>query len=99
MSSSLRSGGRRTEKQPTGRGPEGCVQNGPPARREEGAYLNRSVTEEQRGRRPIFNATPSPLYARRHTRHLGPAIERQEMLSNLRPLPIAPDALVARTFQ
>jgi hypothetical protein len=23
----------------------------------EGAYLNRSVTDEQRGRRPIFNAT------------------------------------------
>ena len=26
-------------------------------RREEGAYLNRYVTDEQRGRRPIFNAT------------------------------------------
>jgi hypothetical protein len=41
----------------------GCVQNGPPARRSEpdwrreGAYLNGSVTDEQRGRRPIFNAT------------------------------------------
>src|SRR6202140_2514679 len=34
-----------------------CDQNGPPARREEGAYLNRYVTDEQRGRRPIFNAT------------------------------------------
>ena len=34
-----------------------CVQNGPPARREEGAYLNRYVPDEQRGRRPIFNAT------------------------------------------
>src|SRR3984893_12827480 len=34
-----------------------CVQNGPPARREEGAYLNRYVTDEQRSRRPIFNAT------------------------------------------
>src|ERR1700674_3383275 len=45
------------EKQPTGRGPEGCVQNGPSARREEGAYLNRYVTDEQRSRRPIFNAT------------------------------------------
>ena len=31
--------------------------NGPSARREEGAYLNRYVTDEQRGRRPIFNAT------------------------------------------
>ena len=34
-----------------------CDQNGPPARREEGAYLNRYVTDEQRGRRPIFIAT------------------------------------------
>src|SRR6266403_3995661 len=34
-----------------------CVQNGPPARREEGAYLNRYVTDEQRSRRLIFNAT------------------------------------------
>src|SRR6516162_2028916 len=40
-----------------------CVQNGPPARRSEpdwqleSAYLNRYVTDEQRGRRPIFNAT------------------------------------------
>jgi len=34
-----------------------CVQNGPPARREEGAYLKRYVTDEQRSRRPIFNAT------------------------------------------
>src|SRR5580698_11549528 len=36
---------------------DGCVQNGPTARREEGAYLNRYVTDEQRSRRPIFNAT------------------------------------------
>jgi len=34
-----------------------CVQNRPPARREEGAYLNRYVTDEQRSRQPIFNAT------------------------------------------
>src|SRR6202011_5619509 len=34
-----------------------CDQNGPPARREEGAYVNRYVTDEQRGRRPIFIAT------------------------------------------
>ena len=33
-----------------------CDQNGPPARREEGAYLERYVTDEQR-RRPIFIAT------------------------------------------
>ena len=34
-----------------------CDQNGPPARREEGACLNRYVTDEQRRRRPIFIAT------------------------------------------
>src|SRR5580704_16074874 len=34
-----------------------CDQNGPPARREEGAYLNRYVTDEQRSRRPVFIAT------------------------------------------
>jgi hypothetical protein len=34
-----------------------CDQNGPSARRDEGAYLNRYVTEEQRSRRPIFIAT------------------------------------------
>src|ERR1700688_2714292 len=40
-----------------------CDQNGPPAKRSEpdwrmeGAYLNRYVTDEQRGRRPIFIAT------------------------------------------
>jgi len=34
-----------------------CDQNGPPARREEGAYLKRYVTDEQRSRRPIFITT------------------------------------------
>ncbi|HEX6565806.1 MAG TPA: hypothetical protein VF020_16075 [Chthoniobacterales bacterium] len=34
-----------------------CDQNAPSARREEGAYLNRYVTDEQRSRRPIFIAT------------------------------------------
>src|ERR1700687_6041290 len=34
-----------------------CDQNGPSARRKEGAYLNRYVTDEQRSRRPIFIAT------------------------------------------
>src|SRR6201993_838753 len=35
-----------------------CDQNGPPARRKEGAYPERYVTDEQRGRRPIFIANP-----------------------------------------
>ena len=34
-----------------------CDQNGPSARREQGAYPERYVTDEQRGRRPIFIAT------------------------------------------
>src|ERR1700732_2243697 len=34
-----------------------CVENGPPARREEGASLKRNEPAEQRCRRPIFNAT------------------------------------------
>jgi len=34
-----------------------CDQNGPPARREESAYPERYVTDEQRSRRPIFTAT------------------------------------------
>jgi hypothetical protein len=34
-----------------------CVQNGSSARREEGAYLDRYVTDEQRSSRPVFNAT------------------------------------------
>ena len=34
-----------------------CDQNGPPARRKEGAYPERYVTDEQRSRRPIFIAT------------------------------------------
>ena len=34
-----------------------CVQNGSSARRKEGAYLDRYVTDEQRSSRPIFNAT------------------------------------------
>ncbi len=34
-----------------------CVQNGSSARREEGAYLDRYVTDDQRSSRPIFNAT------------------------------------------
>jgi hypothetical protein len=73
------------EKQPTGRGPEGCFENGPAA-----ALLVGSVPHQFEGRRgksdrhkpktgagcallapcrrPILNATTSPLYARRYTR-------------------------------
>jgi hypothetical protein len=46
---------------------------GPPARREEGAYLKRYVTDEQRGRRPIFNATKLKGFRRRYTSSLRTA--------------------------
>ena len=35
-----------------------CDQNGPPARREEGAYLNRYVTDEQRKPPAHFHRNP-----------------------------------------
>src|SRR5271165_5798373 len=91
----------KAEKQPTGRGPEGCVENGP-ARGNVSAYRRIGVSAfaeyhqppsrppnhhshvEKRtcfprrryantptrfpSRRPILNATTSPLYARRYTR-------------------------------
>src|ERR1700751_5285256 len=74
------SGGRRTEKQPTGRGPEGCVENGPAAVRRPRDRLRidldmRPLTASpartvrpRPDRRPILNATTSLLYARRCTR-------------------------------
>ena len=73
------------EKQPTGRGPEGCVENGPAAALLVGyvphhfhaALETKSTRSIESGagcallapcRRPILNATTSPLYARRYTR-------------------------------
>jgi hypothetical protein len=61
------SGSCRTEKQPTGRGPEGCVENGPAA-----ALLVGYVSIEIGAllapcRRLILNATTSLLFARRCT--------------------------------
>src|SRR6267154_1774080 len=61
------------EKQPTGRGPEGCVENGPAAALLVGyvsiqiCALFPPVRLGPPCRRPILNATPSPLYARRYT--------------------------------
>jgi hypothetical protein len=43
-------------------------QNGPSARRKEGAYLNRYVTDEQRSRWPIFIATIYLLFRGQDTR-------------------------------
>src|SRR5208282_6532244 len=56
------------EKQPTGRGPEGCVENGPAAALLVGYVSIEICALLAPCRRPILNATPSLLYARRHTR-------------------------------
>src|SRR5208282_6484674 len=60
-------------KRPTGRGPEGCVENGPAAALLVG-YVSIEICAPllpvRLGppcRRPILNATPSLLYARRYT--------------------------------
>src|SRR5271165_3618301 len=56
------------EKQPTGRGPEGCVENGPAAALLVGYVSIEICALLAPCRRPILNATTSPLYARRYTR-------------------------------
>src|SRR5580704_6324249 len=57
------------EKQPTGCGPEGCVENGPAAALLVGYVSLEICALLAPCRRPILNATPSLLYARRYTRH------------------------------
>src|SRR5580704_4941185 len=59
------------EKQPTGRGPEGCVENGPAAALLVGYVSIEICALLPPCRRPILNATTSPLYARRYTRIAG----------------------------
>src|SRR5271157_5109653 len=55
------------EKQPTGRGPEGCVENGPAAALLVGYVSIKICALLAPCRRPILNATTSPLYVRRYT--------------------------------
>src|SRR5271166_5552341 len=55
------------EKQPTGPGPEGCVENGPAAALLVGYVSIQICALLAPCRRPILNATTSPLYARRCT--------------------------------
>src|SRR4249919_2351995 len=55
------------EKQPTGPGPEGCVENGPAAALLVGYVSIQICALLAPCRRPILNATPSPLFARRYT--------------------------------
>src|SRR6202011_5879447 len=57
------------EKQPTGRGPEGCVENGPAAALLVGYVSIEICALLAPCRQPILNATTSPLYARRCTRY------------------------------
>src|SRR5271166_4854226 len=60
------------EKQPTGRGPEGCVENGPVAALLVGYVSIQICALLAPCQRPILNATTSPLYARRYTRASSP---------------------------
>src|SRR5208282_3321785 len=55
------------EKQPTGPGPEGCVENGPAAALLVGYVTIQICALLAPCRRPILNATTSPLFARRCT--------------------------------
>src|SRR5260370_554708 len=55
------------EKQPTGRGPEGCVENGQTAALLVGYVSIEICALLAPCRRPILNATTSPLYVRRYT--------------------------------
>src|SRR6478736_2477406 len=55
------------EKQPTGRGPEGCVENGPAAALLVGYVSIQICALLAPCRRSILNARTSPLYARRYT--------------------------------
>ena len=56
------------EKQPTGPGPEGCVENGPAAALLVGYVSIQICALLAPCRRPILNATTSPLFARRCTK-------------------------------
>jgi hypothetical protein len=55
------------EKQPTGPGPEGCVENGPAAALLVGYVSIQICALLAPCRRPILNATTSPLFVRRYT--------------------------------
>src|SRR6266404_7468933 len=65
------------EKQPTGRGPEGCVENGPAAALLVGYVSIQICALLAPCRRSILNATTSSLYARRYT---GPQISRRKWI-------------------
>src|SRR4249920_2582288 len=65
------------EKQPTGPGPEGCVENGPAAALLVGYVSIQICALLAPCRRPILNATTLPLYARRYTRFPDRKLDRK----------------------
>src|ERR1700759_1722734 len=65
------SGARPTEKQPTGRGPDGCVENGPAAALLVGYVSIEICALLAPCRRPILNATKPKGFKRRYTSQLG----------------------------
>src|ERR1700722_10409987 len=69
------------ERQPTGSGPENCVENGPAAALLVGYVSVQICALLAPCRRPLLNATTSPLFARRctsPTRALLPVIGAME---------------------
>src|ERR1700726_3653702 len=75
------------EKQPTGRGPEGCVENGPAAGLLVGYVSIKICALLAPCRRPILNATTSPLYARRCTTLTLSYEEDQWQIPHLKTVP------------
>src|SRR5271168_3222971 len=79
------------EKQPTGRGPEGCVENGPAAALLVGYVSIQICALLAPCRRPILNATICQLHMRRCTRatkQIGRAMTQGLELIGRHPLPI-----------
>src|SRR5258707_11308243 len=68
ISRSIRKERATRKKQPSNRGPEGCVENGPAAALLVGYRSIQICALLPPCRRPILNATTSPLYVRRYTR-------------------------------
>jgi hypothetical protein len=72
------------EKQPTGRGPEGCVENGSAAALLVGYVSIQICALLAPCRRPILNATMAPVYERRCT-SIGNKVSRRLASLRVRP--------------
>src|ERR1700726_4724485 len=79
------------EKQPTGPGPEGCVENGPAAALLVGYVSIQICALLAPCRRPILNATTSPLYVRRYTSPQKSRKDRSDELMSLHRSQISQD--------